>query len=237
MTQRPKYGALDLFRHADGPSPRFGSCYFVLKPALTQSATFTYLDSYKTPDERGTIKVFDVILMSLLRDCLENKEALGEANIEPKELVAKILENLSTPYTQTVLRKPKQNLDQYIEAQVHADILLKKDIAILVANTAYKNRPVETVIKKLCEKYQIELLWCQGLELTMEMAVANFRGTTIPNMVTQFTVNDSINVAVLAETEKQLNKDLKNKEELNTQLQQLKYLYHTLVQFGKTIKQ
>ena len=105
------------------------------------------------------------------------------------------------------------------------------------ANTAYKNRPVETVIKKLCEKYQIELLWCQGLELTMEMAVANFRGTTIPNMVTQFTVNDSINVAVLAETEKQLNKDLKNKEELNTQLQQLKYLYHTLVQFGKTIKQ
>lgn len=234
---RPKYGALDLFRHADGPSPRFGSCYFVLKPALNKSATFTYLDSYKTPDERGTIKILDIILVSLLQDCLENKEALGETNIRPNKLVAKILKNLLTPYTQTVLRKPKQNLDQYIEAQVHADILLKEDVAILVANTAYKNTPIETVIKKLSEKYQIELLWRQGLELPLETAIANFRGTTIPNMVTQFTANGLINVAVLAETEKRLNKDLKNKEELNTQLQQLKYLYHTLVQFGKTTKQ
>ena len=30
LSERPKYGALDLFRHSDGPCPRFGSCYFVL---------------------------------------------------------------------------------------------------------------------------------------------------------------------------------------------------------------
>lgn len=235
MTQRPKYGALDLLRHANGPSPRFGSCYFVLKPKLSQAATFTYLDSYKTPDERGTMKLFNVILVSLLRDCLENKGALGEANIAPTELVDKILRNLSTPYTQTVLHKPKQNLDQYIEAQIHADILLKNDVAFLVADTAYQDTPIETSFKKLCEKYQIELLWRQGFELTIEAAIANFRGTEIPNMVAQVALNNKINVAVLIETEKRLTKDLKNKENLNAQLQQLKYLYHTLVQFGKTI--
>lgn len=235
MTQRPKYGALDLLRHADGPSPRFGSAYFILKPALTQAATFTYLDSYKTPDERGTINALNIILVSLIQDCLENKEALGETNMKPVELVDTISEKLSTPYTQTVLHKPKQNLDQYIEAQVHADINLNKDVAILVADTAYQDTPIERSFKKLCEKYQIALLWRQGLELPIEAAVANFRGTQIPNLVHQFTVNDSINVAVLAAIEKRLTKDLKNKEKLNAQLQQLKYLYHTLVQFGKPI--
>jgi hypothetical protein len=28
---RPKYGALELIRYPDGPWPRFGSCYFVLR--------------------------------------------------------------------------------------------------------------------------------------------------------------------------------------------------------------
>jgi hypothetical protein len=46
--QRPKYGALDLMRHPDGPAPRFGSCYFLLKPAVAARCTFTYLDSHKS---------------------------------------------------------------------------------------------------------------------------------------------------------------------------------------------
>lgn len=235
MTQRPKYGALDLLRHADGPASRFGSCYFVLNSALKQAATFTYLDSYKTPHERGTINALNIILVALIQDCLENKEALGEETIEPVKLVDKISRKLSTPYLQTILGNPKQNLDQYIEAQVHADINLEKDVAILVADSAYQNTPIERSFKKLCEKYQIALLWRQGLELTMEAAMANFRGTKIPDIVHHYTINDNINVAMLAAIEKQLTKELKNKAALNIQLQQLKYLYHTLVQFGKPI--
>ena len=30
-SDRPKYGALELVRYPDGPIPRFGSCYFVLR--------------------------------------------------------------------------------------------------------------------------------------------------------------------------------------------------------------
>src|SRR5262249_43944873 len=52
---RPKYGALDLMRHADGPSPRFGSCYLLLAPAAAQRATFTYLDSHEVPADKGTL--------------------------------------------------------------------------------------------------------------------------------------------------------------------------------------
>ena len=29
LSERPRYGALDLMRHAFGPAPRFGSCYFI----------------------------------------------------------------------------------------------------------------------------------------------------------------------------------------------------------------
>ena len=31
VSERPKYGSLELVRFPDGPSPRFGSCYFVLR--------------------------------------------------------------------------------------------------------------------------------------------------------------------------------------------------------------
>ena len=32
-SERPKYGSLELVRFPDGPAPRFGSCYFVLRGA------------------------------------------------------------------------------------------------------------------------------------------------------------------------------------------------------------
>jgi hypothetical protein len=31
VSERPKYGSLELVRFSDGPAPRFGSCYFVLR--------------------------------------------------------------------------------------------------------------------------------------------------------------------------------------------------------------
>ena len=48
-SQRPKYGALDLMLNPDGPSPRFGSCYFLLSPKVSNCCTFTYLDSHLDP--------------------------------------------------------------------------------------------------------------------------------------------------------------------------------------------
>ena len=41
---RPKYGSLNLLGACNGPSPRFGSCYFVLNLGVTKHCTFTYKD-------------------------------------------------------------------------------------------------------------------------------------------------------------------------------------------------
>ncbi|MCB0322527.1 MAG: DUF3626 domain-containing protein, partial [Bdellovibrionales bacterium] len=51
LRERPKYGALDLMLHQDGPSPRFGSCYFLLSPEVSRRATFSYMDSHREPIE------------------------------------------------------------------------------------------------------------------------------------------------------------------------------------------
>ena len=45
--QRPKYGALNLMLHPEGPAPRFGSCY--LSPKVSSRSTYTYLDSHQDP--------------------------------------------------------------------------------------------------------------------------------------------------------------------------------------------
>ena len=66
--QRPKYGALNLMLHPDGPAPRFGSCYFLLSPKVSSRSTYTYLDSHQDPKEKGTYEEFDMILAAFGRD-------------------------------------------------------------------------------------------------------------------------------------------------------------------------
>ncbi len=53
--QRPKYGALNLMLHPDGPAPRFGSCYFLLYPKVSYHSTYTYLDSHQDPKRKGDL--------------------------------------------------------------------------------------------------------------------------------------------------------------------------------------
>ena len=50
-SERPKYGALELIRYSDGPIPRFGSCYFVLRPGVSMRTSFTFMGS---EDPRAT---------------------------------------------------------------------------------------------------------------------------------------------------------------------------------------
>ncbi|HEX8528386.1 MAG TPA: DUF3626 domain-containing protein [Cytophagales bacterium] len=96
--ERPKYGALDLMRHPDGPAPRFGSCYLVLKPEVSARCTFSYLDSHRSPAERGTLAVFEDILAALLTECFERNYALGEHHLSPAALTVRLESTLPLPY-------------------------------------------------------------------------------------------------------------------------------------------
>ena len=76
--QRPKYGALNLMLHPEGPAPRFGSCYFLLSPKVSSRSTYTYLDSHQDPKEKGTYEEFDMILAALLEETFVRDFAIGE---------------------------------------------------------------------------------------------------------------------------------------------------------------
>lgn len=235
LANKPKYGALDLWRFSDGPAPRFGSCFFVLKPHLSQYATFTYLDSHLNPDAKGTIHCFEVILESLLSEAFERDFAIGKANIRPHQLLEQVSKRLNTNYSQFSQEAPSRNLNHYIEAQIHTHIQLDTDVDYLVADCAYKYTEYEKDLKLLCEKCEIELIWNKGFQLAAIDVPHHFRGKEMPKIAEQIAINQSISAYALAKAEQRYYQAKTDSPMLQNQLQQLKYLWHTLVKYGLPI--
>ena len=69
-SERPKYGALELVRYADGPIPRFGSCYFVLRPTVSGRTSFTFAGSEdpRATQRLGTISRMDNVMAALFAE-------------------------------------------------------------------------------------------------------------------------------------------------------------------------
>jgi len=236
ISARPKYGSLDLLGHSDGPSPRFGSCYFLLKPELSKYSTFTYLDSYTNPKEKGTINFFDEILSSLLLECFERDYALGEKNVRPHQLLKKIHDTLNSENLSLSFRPPQSNLNHYIEAQIHTQIFLETDVDFLIADPSFKHTEYEKRMHHLCDKYQIELKWNQGFQLDVANVPNHFRGNTMPILAEQIAIDKKINAYVIGQAEMNYTKEIKNHTQLQSKLQGLKYLWHTVVNYGKSVK-
>src|SRR5262249_49203254 len=68
--ERPKYGALELVRFSDGPIPRFGSCYLVLRPDVSRRTSFTFMGSEdpRAPERLGLIDQMDAVFVALLEE-------------------------------------------------------------------------------------------------------------------------------------------------------------------------
>lgn len=232
---RPKYGSLALMGYSDGPSPRFGSCYFLIKPELSKYATFTYLDSYTNPKEKGTINFFEEILACLLSECFERDYALGKIAIRPDELVRKINQSLDQDYALGSEHPMSKNLDHYIEAQIHTEISLLNDVDYLIVDAAYRYTEYENLFKKVCELNHIELFWNEGRELEVKNIPANFRGSEMPTIAREIAVNNRINAYVLGLAERRYKEEIKDEEIRQDKNQQLKYLWHTLIKYGHPI--
>ena len=180
--QRPKYGALDVMRHPDGPAPRFGSCYFLLKPLVSQRCTFTYLDSHRNPDEKGTLDEFDDILAAALTDVFTRNFALGVNGLSVSEFVNRRLTRLSAPLADPFGRAPARDLDFYIEAQVHGEIAFQDDIERLVCDPCFRGTRIGEVLEQISRRYGIGLFWHAGFTLELEQVPDNFRGPSMPSL-------------------------------------------------------
>ncbi|GGD60298.1 hypothetical protein GCM10010911_17720 [Paenibacillus nasutitermitis] len=234
-SQRPKYGALDVMLHPDGPAPRFGSCYFILSPKVSHRCTYTYLDSHQDPKEKGTYGEFDDILAALFKDAFFRNDAIGENNLTPRKLIEHLLYNLEKPFKDPSKREPNRNLNHYIEAQVHDDIMLNDDVEVLVADPSFQGTFIGDVLEQICLKYSIALYWHMGFAMRVEEVPPDFRGPTMPSLAKRIARNDYIDASVVGVAVNDLKRnpamwsDRGGYEEV---LQELKYMWHILVRFG-----
>ena len=61
-------GALDLPRHADGPAPRFGSCFLCLRPDVLERTTLSVGDCVTRPTDVGTGAELTPVLAELVKE-------------------------------------------------------------------------------------------------------------------------------------------------------------------------
>lgn len=235
---RPKYGALDLMLHADGPSPRFGSCYFLLDPAVSRRCTFTYLDSHYDPAEKGTYEEFDDIIAALMVEAFVRDFAIGEAALTPRKLINHLCLNLQRPFVDPSDRQAVRNLNHYIEAQVHGDVSLKEDVSILVADPSFQKTPTGKVLKQICAEYNIDLYWHCGFALPVVDVPDDFRGPTMPSLARRIATENYIAPSMIGPAAFDLKRNptsWSDRGPYKDVLQELKILWHVLVRYGQPL--
>ncbi|MBQ4889594.1 DUF3626 domain-containing protein [Shewanella sp. MMG014] len=240
VKQRPKYGALDIGLCPMGPAPRFGSCYFLTHAQLLSRCTFSYMDSYRLPKEKGTLANFEVVLAALLSECFERQYALGVNNIKPADIVDHVKQQLPLGIQRRFLRPTSANLDHYIEAQIHGEVSLDDDIAYLVADPSFKATDTGDVMQLLCDEYDIELLWHPGYQLEVGQVPIDFRGATMPELAKVIARDNKINAEVIGRAAQVLTETpvaWSERSKQAQQLQQLKLMWHVLVKFGAQLPQ
>ncbi|QSX37966.1 DUF3626 domain-containing protein [Shewanella sedimentimangrovi] len=224
---RPKYGALDLGLFVDGPSPRFGSCYFLCSEAVLQRSSFCYLDSYRTPREKGTRDCFDMLLAALLSESFERGYALGQSGLPPTQLIAHLLDSLPGSMNHRLELPLGGNLDHYIEAQVHGPLSLATDVDCLVADPSFNGTEVGQLLAALCGRYGVQLLWHRGRELLTDRVPRDFRGATMPELARQVAIDGRVSAYAIGKAARAARASDGRKR-----LEELKWLWHVLVRFG-----
>jgi hypothetical protein len=150
---RPKYGALEVIRYPDGPWPRFGSCYFVLREDVSWRTSFTFSGS-EQPDaaERlGTIDEMACVLAPLFAEVASGGGAqvpwpphvaptLGVEHLTVPGLIERVCGELPPARASSLSGPAGRVLDTGIEAPVHGPIRMDRDIERLVADPAFIGR-------------------------------------------------------------------------------------------------
>lgn len=77
---------------------------------------------------------------------------------------------------------PARNLDHYVEAQVHGDVSLERDVEALVADPSFRGTELGEQMEQLASRYNVALHWHQGSVLRVDKVPADFRGPQMPNI-------------------------------------------------------
>jgi hypothetical protein len=247
-SERPKYGALELVRFPDGPIPRFGSCYFVLRQSVAERTTFTFMGSEDTraAERLGTIGRMDGVMAALLAEIEAGGIAsppwppyraptLGIAGLTIPRLL-RILHDLEQVRADPAVGKAGRVLDTVVEAQVHGPIDLYRDVELLVADPSFAESGTGDVLCKLAQRYAIPLHWHCGFQLAVRNVPDDFRGPAMPRLAQRLAgIDGLLNAAVIGRAAASLHKEPESWRDWSPRedaLQHLKQLWHVLVHYG-----
>ena len=241
-TERPKYGALNVMLQPDGPSPRFGSCFFLLSKDVSDRCSFTYQDSHEDPDEKATYEAFDDVASALFGDAFKSEFALGEHDLSPSRLLEHLTNRIGGAFLDPASLAPRRNLNHYIEAQVHGDVSLAKDAEILVADPSFAGTEIGEKLEALRRRYDVALYWHAGFALALEDIPIDFRGPTMPSLARRVSTAGSgyIDVEMIGRAVVALRNDPESFADRGTfdeALQELKLLWHVLVRHGQPLRE
>jgi hypothetical protein len=251
-SERPKYGALALVRHPDGPTPRFGSCYFVLRLAICSRCSFTFSGSEQTlaRERLGTIGRMGCVMAALFREVATGEGArvpwppfvaptLGIKNLTVPRLLDILCHELPLPPTDPSTETPGRVLDSCVEAQIHGPINIRHDIERLVIDPAFHGTPTGEALIQISRKYKIPIQRHCGFQLPAHSVPSDFRGPAIPRLARRIAVNGLVDAAVIGAAEAalyskpELWQDWGSHEET---LQHLKQLWHVVVHYGGPVR-
>ncbi|GGM46596.1 hypothetical protein GCM10011608_34150 [Micromonospora sonchi] len=231
-TERPKYGGLNLLDHPDGACPRFGSCHLRLRPEVLARTTFCFGDSHLDPRHVGTLDVIEPVLAALLAATVDTGISLGR----PGDLVALTGEPLRVRKEMSAaLRAAGRALDDYIEAQVHGELRMARDVAELVVDPSFRDTDTGALLAATARRYGFPLRWHAGFALPVSQVDAEFRGPAIPLLAARVHAEfarpgEPLHAALIGRAAVSVVTD-PGRWTVDT-LQQLKQLWHVLVRFG-----
>ena len=235
-SDRPKYGALNLFNHWDGACPRFGSCYFRLKPTVAQRSTYAYGDSSTNPNDTAVIDLIDVVLTRLIADVFYKHSALGCGGLR-LDTVLENLANRAYSWPPDVLSKlPGRTLDDCIEVHIHGKLDLAEDVESLAVDQSFFSTPCGNLLTELSHEYGFPIRWNPRFEIATNQIPPDFRGPEMVPLADRIAPDGLLNAARIGEAVVALGTHPEHWIEWGTgkeTLQYMKQIWHVLLTFGE----
>ncbi|WBB76453.1 DUF3626 domain-containing protein [Micromonospora sp. WMMD1128] len=233
--ERPKYGGLNLLDHPDGACPRFGSCHLRLRPEVLARTTFTFGDSHLRPTEVGTATAFEPVLAALLTSTADTGVSLGVSKMDTGILLRTLLSR-----RERASERAGRALDDYIEAQVHGEVRLARDVVAVVVDPSFRDTDVGRRLVGIAGRHGFALRWHAGFELPVDGVDADFRGPDIPPLAARVHAEfgrpgEPLYAALIGRAAASLAREPQrwaDRGPAELTWQHLKQLWHVLVRFG-----
>lgn len=131
-------------------------------------------------------------------------------------------------------------LDDYIEAQIHGELSLARDVEAMVVDPSFRDTEVGRTLAEIARRHAFPLLWHAGFELPVDGIDPEFRGPAIPPLAARVHAEfarpgEPVDAALIGRAAASVVSEPQrwaDRGPTEVTLQHLKQLWHVLVRFG-----